>query len=651
VKGAITMPSYVAGRLVQEIRKRKKWTVSRLTNESQMYRSEDKDMLSTLSRMGKRDYRVRKETIEPIMEALDMPLDQFFCPYLENCETEVFHLRDELLYFLDMAEEGCKDALIYANVKKKQLKKKIDYLSGINRQFMLSCEARLSFITGDKPQETIEFIMDGLDCTFPDFDETSFKGEVLVFEEINLLHTLALTYERNGELNKAVTMLENICTGLRKLPEDDREKEKKLPKILLTLSNQLIKAAQYEKALDICEYGLKISIERNKGRYTPAFAYNKAVCFLHTGCESECKTLLQQAFFGYSLMGMKKQCMQVLEDAKTIFGITFKTYGVETLLYRDPVTTYHVKRGNSVVCNNVGEMLYEFRKIAGVKQKTLYEGVCSSGNYSKIESGQIQGDVYLMEHFMQRLGRDINLYVNTFVSPSEFKEKQLRNTLKDLLKIRKYDEAEKLLDHLKTLDIFKEGINLQTILNAEAALTYKRDGYTEKYNMIVHAALLVTIPHYAEEDIAKYKLSLNEKLLINKIAVHYGETNNTERAIRVFENLIASIRNSSLDEQENAKSYIMIMYNYSKYLGISKRYKESLKADVEGYALCVKYEHIWLSTGFAVNKACNYLEMEGKEKSIPYFAQAYYGSILIEDTEDVTIFSDYVKEHLDLIFE
>ena len=188
------MPSLSSGDLIRELRIRKGWQQKRLLEKSGI------EAAFTLSRIENRHQKPKIETFRSIMEDLAMPVDQLFCPYLVNQTMDVYILRDQLINYLDNGEDD-PAARQEAKSVIVQLENTDGFHTGINLQFLLSCKARLYEMEGENPTVIYKLIKEGMTITYPEFDEKKFKGEVLILEEIELLHTLALTYGSAGDLN------------------------------------------------------------------------------------------------------------------------------------------------------------------------------------------------------------------------------------------------------------------------------------------------------------------------------------------------------------------------------------------------------------------------------------------------------------------
>jgi transcriptional regulator with XRE-family HTH domain len=626
------MASIITGNLIKELRRRRRW------QRCQLLRGNSHAEL-TAGRVECNVQNPMEDTYRDFMTMLEMPVEDFFY-------TNMNIYRSPLLDCL--AEPENTEAQAEAARLIALLEEKKGFKKDIYRQFLLSCKARLYRNTGAALDTIKKTVREGMAVTFPEFDENNLTDEMLILEEPALLHTLALACADKGDYPEAIRILQYIRKGLDKLPEDEREKEKKLPLILLSLADNLMRVSEYAQALEICELGYAASVKRQRGRCCPDFAYRKALALERLGQNGECKLLLHLAYFGYTLLRNPKMAERVREDAKGRFNIEINTYGCDTLEFIK--YSFQPKPYDAPVeCDKIGNFIRVLRKRAGISQAALCQGICDISVLSRIENNKIQANVYFLEAFMQRLGRDINLYFTTFLSAHSFYEKQKRDEIMSRLVNRQYDAAEKLLAELETSEAYHTGVNLQFIKNAKASIIESKEGYNNNHINMVREALKITRPDFDENKIPQYRLTYYELMLINKMAIHDTENNNRNHGLKIFERLRDSMNGSYADESEKIRMYSVVLYNYSKNLGLQKRYDEALEIIAEGEELELRHGSFKLLPDFSINKACDLLEMGEKEKSVPYFALAYYGSLLLKD--DAAVINDYVRERLGIEFD
>ncbi|MCL2227051.1 MAG: transcriptional regulator [Oscillospiraceae bacterium] len=636
------MPSYSSSDIVKKIRQRKRWQQTKV-----IYDSLCSD--ATLSRIENRRQKPGKDMLKSLMNVLQVPIELLLCPFLENQTMETILLCRRLSDCIDSCEDN-PDACETAESMVETLESMSGFEFGRNRQFLISCKVRLLEIKGEDASGSIEMVKEGVAITFLEFEEDNFEGDMLLSEEIELLHTLAAIYNRIGQASKAIKLLYHIKIGLDALPEDDHEKEKKLVKILLSLSKLLIESGQYSEALEICEVGNRASVRRENGKNAPDFLYNKAVCLFSLGQAEECESLLYQAYFGYTMLRKEIKAENVLKRAKSMFGIEIETYGVEMLAYDAPGPVSGAGRGEVIYYEEIGELIGALRAKAGMTLKELSVGICSVPTLHKIEKGGVEVQYYYLEAFMQRLGRDVKLYANTFLSAEEFESKQLRNEISARLIHNRGEGAAGLVAELESKKPYKKGVNLQFIKMAKATLLNIDRGDCEEYLEILLDGVRITFPDYDESLVEHRRLTYYEIILINQIAVHYSNKGDMLRGTRLLERLCSSMSKTYVDEAEKVRMYTALLYNYSKNLGKIGSYSEALEVIKEAENLSVKHGRLSNLYSLAVNKACDFLELGEKERCVPHFAQAYYGAKMFNETHHVDVVASYVKKRLNLEF-
>jgi len=637
-KGCEVMASIGTGNMIPFMRERKRWQQAKLWESNHLTLS-----AITLSRLDNQHQSPYIDTFNEIMAAMKMPVETFFCPYLEGVTIEVLVLRDKLLYELEWAAEDP----ISLDKAKEMLDRFINmknFDKGINRQFVLSCQAQVGEIEGMAPDEILKLTKEGIALTYPEFDPNTFDGDILLFEEPNLIHRQAVALARGGDTSAAIALLERIILGLTRLPQDDRDKERKLAPILLSLTQLLMEGGEYTRALEACETGNNVSKRRNKGKYTPDFVYLKAKLLRHLGQQSEVADLLRHAYFGFIARYRHMRADEVMALAKDM-GVGFETFGVEDLFVQRPEAVF--ERGARVYCDSVGDLIFKLRDSMSLRPVDLYKGICAPSTLSKIETSRIkQGSVYFLEGFMQRLGRNIDLYFNTFLSNKDFEDKQMRDEARTLQVNRMYDEAEVLLMELEKKKAYKTGINLQFIKRSKAGIYSSRNGHDDTHMEMLMDTWRVTREDEDIDRIATIRLTNYEILILNSIAINLCENDKHVEGLRIFEDLRNNIKRFYVDGTEKMRTYLLVSYNYSKHLGSTGQHYSVLDIVEEGLNLCLQYGDLKRVAGFAVNKACALLELDEKEKSIPYFAIAYYVSGLFGRAENQRRTRQHVKDRL-----
>ena len=629
------MPSLSMAKLIADMRMRKRmkqtniWDISGISEV-------------TISRIVNIHQTTYYDTFDSLMGTLDLTVDTFFCPYLVNASMYMMQAREALITSLDAAPF---DELAYQTALEilQELQVMEEFKYEINRQFILSYQVQLNEIDKTEPGEIIKLTHEGILLTYPEFNPRTFNGDMLLFEEPNLVHSQALAYARNGETKRAIALLQRIQEGLNRLPQDDKDKERLLARILLNLARILMETGEYAQALEVCEAGDHISVRRNRGKYTPDFMFLKAKLLTCLERQSEVAGMIRPAYFGFIALRKHKLANDVLAFAEGL-GIEIDTYGAEKLPANMPEII--VERGEYVPCKSIGELIYLLRTQANMGQKELCKGICSVSSLSKIESGTTKNpSVYYLEAFMQRLGRHIEHYFYTFLSQSDFDEKQMRDEVRTLRVNRRYDEAAELLKKLESKKSYQKGINSQFVKLSWAHIYAARNGYDATHFEMFVDAWRVTQKDIDVERVGMMRLTNYEIVILNNIAVNLCENGELYRGLRMLENLMNIIKTFIVDGAEKMHMYPTVSYNYSKYLGNIKEYYKVIAISNEGMENCVRMGDLRRMDGFAVNYGWALCEMGDKEKSLPYLAMAHYVTGLFGRAENQQFTRQYVEEH------
>ena len=555
----------------------------------------------------------------------------------------------EIKHLLDYAPS--KEMLILAEKKIAELESLKLFDSGCNLQLLLSLKVQL--FLKQKKDKIKELIYTAIDITYEFFDENNFDSTFLFLEEPDLIHSLALTYAADGNLEIAISLIKKILHGLENALIDSESKEKKRTPVQLSLVNFLMEAGCYEEALEACIDGFHLSCRSDSGKYVPDFMYRQAHCLYKLGKPEDIKRLLQCAYFGFIILHKKDEAFTIIKEAKEIFNVSFELYGTDKLPIK-PIVPVVKSYGKALPCTGIGDFIKNVRESLNLTQEVLCYGLCSPPALSKIEKGKSYGNIFLVETLMQRMGKHVNHYVTFFPSLDDFNLLEIRDKIVTLLVLHKYNEAEELLEDYKTLagkDNLNKAIKKQFEFFVQATVMHGRKQRGEEYLDILHKAINSTIPGFKESKIFNYRLSYIEIVLVHQLAMYHAIQSRSEvkrHGLFIWQSLIKNINSIDFDDDEKARMYENILYSYSKHLGLAKRYEESLEIINEGESIARDFQKLSSLPKFLVNRACNMLYNGQKKESLPCFALAFYGSAIFSVygmANNIFSTNKYVKEH------
>ncbi len=155
----------------------------------------------------------------------------------------------------------------------------------------------------------------------------------------------------------------------------------------------------------------------------------------------------------------------------------------------------------------VGDVLKRQRKVLGITQEELCDGICDFTTLSRIENGHQAPTPRIAVALLQRVGISSDVCY-------AFVDENNRN-LQDLERdIRQYTAHKKFLDALNLLDEVEQcpqrGLLVdQFILRERAIIGYRKDGIVQPYTLsesqeLLYRAIRLTIPAFQIEHIAMH---------------------------------------------------------------------------------------------------------------------------------------------------
>jgi len=624
------MPKYNTTSLINGLRERTK-----MEREAVLLLSKLDD--SSLRRIEGERQNPTQTTLESIVKAIDLPVRGFIYSPLDNLSMDVILLCDRLTQLLDSSDISVAERVL------AQLEAELSEDNVVLKQFILSKKAKLMELRGEPASDILPIIDEGMAITFEDFQVNAVKGVALILEEPELIHTKARVYAKAGEYDAAVEILENMIESLTKLPKSDKEKENLFAPLLLSLANCYIKTGKFERVIELCEQGAEYSAARKAGQLNPDFEYLKATALYGLNRTEECKKPLQHAYFGYMLLGETDKAISVLETANERFNIAFELYGVDNSgIPYQPKIPYN--RGDSVDCYSFGTMVCALREKAGLSIEQLSHGLCSGPTLMRIEHDGSLESIFTIEAIMQRLGRDVSLYKNFFLKKEDFIAVQLRDRINTLFRERRHDVAEQLLGELESMkNAQKQKVLRQFVKMSKAIiLNAQQSAPHPDFPGMLADAMKITCPNFDERNINRYYLTHNESSIINCYAGHFVEVGDLPRANDIYEQLYRNLARKYVDEYELSRAFSTVLFNYSTSLGRSDRQNEAMSVITDGENFEKRRRNLVELPGFAYNRGYNMVALGEKEKSLPYFAMAYYGASLFAK-QGLAVYLPYIQ--------
>ena len=300
----------------------------------------------------------------------------------------------------------------------------------------------------------------------------------------------------------------------------------------------------------------------------------------------------------------------------------------------------------------LGEIVRQRRKMLGISQEQVCEGLCTPMTLSRFESGRQTPSRDCVEAILQRLGLPVNRYYAQLTKPetqlTRLKKEvraccgQVEQTLGEEQQQARMNALEKLCD-LERCVKEDDRISRQFILGMKVILETHPP---QKQLEMLMEAIRLTSPRFDPDAIGNCLYCENEVAIINQIAIHYAFCGQSGKAIDVYNQLLKLVQKRT----PNHNYLTLIAYNYALHLASEKRWEESLEVSELGRQACIEQGNYSMLPGFLHIEAECYYFMEKLNRSLELYQSAYhiYGAVM--DTRNQKVLITDVKERFNLVW-
>lgn len=291
-----------------------------------------------------------------------------------------------------------------------------------------------------------------------------------------------------------------------------------------------------------------------------------------------------------------------------------------------------------------GPIIKTRREELGLTQEDLADGICSVPTLSRIENGERMPTKNHFEMLLQRLGYS-DMTLDFFTDKQTFLLHELKIKIRYAYMAKDYPLAKKLFDEFESL------LDNPTNIDKQFAILYQTLFDQTQFNNAdrlkrFEDALKLTCPQYIGGRIP-HTLSYEEIILLNNIAICHHIANNMEHAIDILYILTEYYEHHMISTDESLRTQPMILYNLSKFLGLSGRYDECIKICDLGIQIARTTGRCRLLGDTLFNRAWSLIQrkhigdMEEAEQTL---RQAIYISVAMANQKDTEFMCKYYED-------
>lgn len=216
---------------------------------------------------------------------------------------------------------------------------------------------------------------------------------------------------------------------------------------------------------------------------------------------------------------------------------------------------------------NVGDLIRLTRQSLGISQEELSDGICSVQTLSRIENGKVAVKRITYQQLMERMGRNGQKNYSV-LSLDEFELLDEMRMAHNLLFRKEYAETQKHLNVLKEKLDKNDIINIQYLKKTDAILNYRNGVISEEeYLKELEDTIALTIPNYKRFLDKIYPFTVEEVRILMNIAIAYGELEEYEMAIAIYDMLLKSLNSGYMEQKKSVLFILIVMHGKARMHG------------------------------------------------------------------------------------
>lgn len=487
----------------------------------------------------------------------------------------------------------------------------------LERQFYLSMLALLRRCQGASAQELRLLFEEALRLTVPDFDSRPLSEAVLSLKELNLLMETE-RFRTEGERPERYQEIIDYIIGRK---PDRRGMTKIYPQAVYYLYRSLLRQTKGSAALS--SRAGRSDLESGP----PPQTRNR----LLRHCNRALETLRDNGrmYFLWEILSMREALLTDLSEnlsgrgnADTLNALCEETQKWKEALeavyseFHVPKETFeycylYVMKG----CSCINDVIRIRRKMLGMTQEELCQGICSVKTIKRLESRRTSPQKAIVAKLFERLGLSGALTRTELVTGNPEATK-LAEKISELYNRYRFHEADALFQQLKQLISVEIKSNQQNLLRLEILMQWKTGKLEpDEARKQLQTALELTVPYgsFLKEG-EKYLTYEEQSCIQNMMQTMSSEEEEFLICMRRFEEIYQYYTDEELQETVAGMHELVIRYVGSMW----GNHGEYNKADEHSGNIlqgCLRFRRLWMICRCLYDRWWNYDER--KKKGIP----------------------------------
>lgn len=291
---------------------------------------------------------------------------------------------------------------------------------------------------------------------------------------------------------------------------------------------------------------------------------------------------------------------------------------------------------------NIGLFIKKKREEQHIRQEDLCRGICDKSTLSRIERGKQEPSSGILGVLLQRLGINED-QLAVLLGSKDFEISDLQKEIVALNSQKEYEKAAEKIRRLEQLVEPTDKITQQFILRSKA-LAYFPEDYPASRDLLLQA-LSLTLPDFDFDHISDYLLGIEEVKILNQLANSYSEAGDRRFAIHIYRQLFEDPRKRLFNIEAELTLLPLLAYNYSRLLGLERRYEEEIEIATLGQKTCIKYNKCQYLGGLLLNISCALRELGQDKESRSKLIDSFYAYHLMGDESSCNLIIQYAQNN------
>lgn len=544
-----------------------------------------------------------------------------FSHLLSPKEQLLLMLREQMLSAVERGN-GAEARELIARYRRKAERK-----GKLHKQLLLLAQVMLDWKCGGKTETMQESLAEAWDITMggslmEDMVSGKKKDMGMTLTEFVLLMMHYRLLEEQEDWKRASAGYAWLLSHLERF-SDVGDRAKLYPQIAYRRMLLLMKEGKTEEAVQLAKKGVELLQEEGR-----LFYLTKFLRFIleHDGDTPERSEKLKEILESIEWVYRKYK----VEEKEWVWNIPYGVAGLELF----------------------GNIIRSRRKVLGMSQEELADGICDPVSISRIEQGKVAPKKQVYQKLLARVGMTGDRYESTIQveRPELLAEADKACTL---MTLARNEEAEKILDELERKMEGTDKFSMQYVKSTKAAALYNQGKITaQEHSRLQEEALYLTVPRVGLEKMAEWSFSLQEARTTNLLTASYDKDGRREEGIALLEILKRQYEEKPFPLDYYVACYEVTMLNLGDLLGNAGRYEEAIAASEEAIWLGLNAERgaILLSVLYDIGWDMEQLWESGvytKKESLPYVKASYALRQLFETQESC----EFIKEHVKKLYK